>query len=622
MSVRSVGCSLARILACVVATFALAAPARGQHAPLVETVVVTATSLPDDETEVGAATTVIDRARIEAFGATSVLDLLRLVPGVDVLRSGEDGALTSLFLRGSNSTQALVLVDGVRANSPYFSGYDFSALTTDNVERVEVVRGPFSSLYGSDAVGGVVQIFTRGATVAPAGTGAFEAGGSGWRSAAMFASSGAGPLSATATYRDVASDGSRTNSDWKQRNGSLRLEGAGPGSLRGAIELSVMDGESGVPGAVGAESPRARGSFREERIAVPVSFSPWEGHEATVLLARVRSAPTYRNPDDPFFGSSDTDARTLQARFADSWTVGSHRLAAFASWEEWTVSAGGSSETFLDGARTRTWGAGIQDSFALGGGWHSTAGLRVDRHGEFGGAISPRLSVLRLSRDRKWKLRASAGSAFRAPSVGELYYPFVGNADLDRERSRSYEAGIERYVAGGRAELSLFWNDFRDLIVYDFAASRNENVGRARTRGAEAALRRPLGRRTEVDLGYTYLTAEDRTSGERLVRRPRHRAYVATAIRPLPALLATVRASFVGRRPDRDGVTFAPVTSPSHLRVDLHASWDARRLRPFVRVDNVTDRRYEEADGFPASGIRFSAGVELRVGAPAARGKD
>lgn len=610
-----------RVLSLVVLTLLPFAHAGAQvPPPTTESVVVTATLSLDDESGVGAATTVIDRKRIEESGATSVLDVLRLVPGVDVLRSGEEGALTSLFLRGANSTQALVLVDGVRVNSPYFSGYDFSALTTESVERIEIVRGPFSSLYGSDALGGVVQVFTRSATARPAGSASFEAGGDGFRSATVFASSGEGPISATATYRGVASDGSRGNSDWTQRNGSLRLDGVTSERLRAGLELSVLDGDAGVPGAVGAEMPLARGTFREERIALPVTFAPVVGHDATFLLARVRSAPTYRNPDDPFFGSSDTDARTLQARLSDAWKIGRHRLTAFASWEDATVDASGSTGSFLDGDRTRTWGAGIEGSFSPGGRWLATAGVRADRHSEFGGAVSPRLSASRLSRDSRWKVRASAGSAFRAPSVGELYYPFVGNPALEPEKARSYEVGVERYMQGGRAEVSVFWSDFRDLIVYDFAASRNENVGRARTRGIEAALRRRLGSRAELDLGYTYLTAQDLLQGTRLPRRPRHRAYVAAAVHPVPRLVATVRATFVGSRPDADGVTFAPVTTPSYLRLDLFAAWDARRLRPFVRLDNLTDRRYEEADGYPAHGFRVVGGLELRLAARSGRG--
>ncbi len=612
MTIRGFG------LACTCVYFAAAAlDARAQLVPpQTESVVVTTTTWPQDEAEVGAATTVFDRERIEASGVTNVADLLRLTPGVDVVRSGEDGAVTSLFLRGANSTQALILVDGVRVNSPYFSGYDFSALTIENVERVEVVRGPFSALYGSDAMGGVVQIFTRPPSDGTAASVTLGSGENGWQNGSVFASSHAGPVALTATYGGSRSDGSRANSDWEQDNGSLRVEGRPFGVMDAALEFSLLDGASGVPGAVGAETPEARGTFREERIALPVTFAPSEGHQATIVLAHVRSAPTYRDPNDPFFGVTDTDARTLQSRVSDTWKAGRHQLTALMAWEQWTVESGGSAGTSIqDGDRTSIFGAAIQDVFSLGRGWSAAAGVRVDDHSEFGGAVNPRLSASWLSHESRWKARMSAGSAFRAPSIGELYYPFLGNPDLEPEQSRSYEAGVERYWgSSGRAEVSVFWNDFRDLIVYDFAASRNENVGRALTRGVEVAMRHRIAAPIDLDVGYTYLTAEDQTTGNRLNRRPRHRAYLAATVRPWARWLGTLRATYTGARPDVDGVTFAPVEDPSYLRFDLLAQFDAKRFRPFVRVDNLTDEEYEEADGYPATGRRFVGGIEVRFG--------
>ncbi len=130
-------------------------------APVATEVVVTAEAVPADASSLGVAVTVVDRAAIDRSRSATVADLLRAVPGVDVARSGGPGGVTSLFLRGTNSNSTLVLVDGVKMNSPYFGGVDLSSLGTANVERIEIVRGPFSALYGSEAIGGVVQLFTR-----------------------------------------------------------------------------------------------------------------------------------------------------------------------------------------------------------------------------------------------------------------------------------------------------------------------------------------------------------------------------------------------------------------------------------------------------------------------------
>ncbi|HEU4464428.1 MAG TPA: DUF6580 family putative transport protein, partial [Gemmatimonadota bacterium] len=221
--------------------------ARAQAPPPVsDSVVVTATMTPEEERELGSAATVITREWIEASGARTVVELLREVPGVDVARQGSDGALTSVFLRGANSPHLLVLVDGARMNSPYFSGYDFSSLTTENIERIEVVRGPFSPLYGSDAIGGVIQIFTRPSSARPAGRATAEGGSDGQRRLAAFFSAGVSDFGAAASVSDSRSDGHRRNSDWEERGGSLRLDWRPSDALQIGLEGALRESEVGV----------------------------------------------------------------------------------------------------------------------------------------------------------------------------------------------------------------------------------------------------------------------------------------------------------------------------------------------------------------------------------------
>jgi len=602
-----------RSLTAAAAFLALLAPA-AVHAqavpPQSESVVVTATLSPEEERDLGSATTVITRRQIEERGATSVLEVLRSVPGVDVVRQGSDGSLTSLFLRGTNSTHALVLVDGARVNSPYFPGYDFSQLSTENVERIEVVRGPFSALYGSDAIGGVIQIFTRPAAAKPAGRLSLEGGDAGQRQGSVFFSTGAGPFSAAASYRDARVGGDRRNSDWHGRNGSLRLETRIGDTFHAALEGAVADGDLGLPGAVGAETPHDRYGFREERFSLPISFRPGSRNEASFLAAYAVSKPTSVSP--AYGSESRTDARTLQLRGSDRWGVGPHELTGVVSFERWKVEDGGTFGTNLDDASS-LWGAAFQDEVSLGGGWNVTAGLRYDRHSDFGGAWSPRANVAWLSGNGLWKLRASGGGAFRAPTVGELFYPFFGNPDLKPERSTSWEVGAERYFGrASRVEVSLFWNELTNLIVVDFARSRNENVGKARTRGFEVAWRQEISERVDLDAGYTWVEATDRVAGADLLRRPRHRAFLSATVRPLSRLSVSPRTTFVGRRRDVDGVNFGPAQLPSYLRLDLFARYDLRHLAPYARLENATDHRYEEVDGYPAPRRRWAAGVEVK----------
>jgi vitamin B12 transporter len=593
-------------VACAVAS---AAPAR-QAVPVKETVVVTANAAAEDEPAIGSATTVITRDRIERAGFRTVAEVLRSVPGVDIVRSGSDGSVAFAQIRGANSTQTLVLMDGQRLNSPYFPGYDLSGLTTENIERIEIVRGPFSALYGSDALGGVIQIFTRPAGPGLAGQATAEAGDAGQRAGSVFASYGGETLGVSGSYRDGRVGGDRENSDWRQQNGAMRIEGRFAQGARIALEGAIEQSNLGVPGPVGRESPHARYGTRQERLSLPISFSPAPGHEAAFLFSDVISRPHFDDPDS--FFSSRTDARSLQGRASDTWTSGANRLTGFVSYERGRVNDGSNFGPSLEGQHTTIWGAGFEDTWKFAGGITATAGLRYDDHSQFGTAWSPRATLAWQSSNALWKMRASGGSAFRAPTVGELYYPFSGNPDLKPERSTSYEIGVERYLPGGRIEASLFWNDFRDLIVYDFATSLNLNVGRARTRGVEVALRQDLARTLAVDAGYTYLDAQDRGTGLALIRRPRHRAFFGASWQALERLSLAPRAIFVGSRPDSDALTGSRVGSPSFLRLDLFARYALGPVSPYARVENLADRRYDEVDGYPAPRRRFAAGIEAR----------
>jgi len=580
-------------------------PARAQVPPVSENVVVTATAAPENINEVGAAVTVVTREEIERNGWRTVQDVLRSVPGAAVVRSGGPGAQTSVFLRGANSTHTLVLVDGVRVNSPFFPGYDFTLLSTENVERIEIVRGPFSALYGSESIGGVVHVFTRPAGDKLSGRVVGEAGNHDQRELAAFATAGTSFFGIAASARDRRDDGDRVNDDWRERSGSLRLEGRF-GETRIALEGSTADGELGLPGPVGGETPANRYFPREDRVVLPASFHPASGHSAIVTLGWVRSRPSFESPSF----RSHTDAQTLEGRAADTYSAGAHRVTAFAEWQRWKVEDSSNFGVNLDGERATIWSVGGEDSIDLTGGWLATAGLRYDNHSRFGDVWSPRASV--SWRTGRWKLRASGGTGFRAPSVGELFYPFSGNPDLQPERSTSYDLGAEYEVAGGRAAASVFWNDFRHLIVYDFATGLNFNVGRARSRGAELSWRQTITTAASLDAGYTYLATEDRDTGLPLIRRPRHSGFLGMTLTPVSRLEVSPRAVFVGARSDVKALsTTERVEAPSYWRFDLYARYRIGPLAPYLRAQNLNDRRYEEANGFPASGRRIAGGLEV-----------
>jgi len=606
--------------ATIVAAALLAAPlARAQTpGPVTENVIVSASIAPEDESSPSASVTVITRERIEQSGKTDVLELLREVPGVDVVQSGGAGTATSVFIRGATSAQTLVLIDGVRVNDPYGAGYDFSTLSTQNVERIEVVRGPFSALYGADAVGGVVSILTRAASSDPSGRFTAAAGNRGFHEETLFATGGTGPFSLALSGRDVHDGGDPQNvagttvdhSAWNNQTGAAQFAWTPSDAFRTGLNVERTFARTEIPSDGLAPTLNRTTEFAQTTWTLPVRARLSEANALSGSLSQVDFRPTSDDPDDATgFVTSDTIARTRGARAADTWTISpENTLSAAASYEHSTVDSRGAFGPVIEDRRTSIWGIALEDQWTFAGGrFRALGGVRYDRHSQFGSATDPRVSLV-------WNvaandaLRVSYGTGFRAPSIVDLYYPFFGNPDLKPERSRSYEAGFSHVLDPVRLDLAVFRTDFRDLIQFDNVSQLPGNVGRARTDGVEASASYSAhsfsGR-----IAYTYLRAVDEMTGDPLVRRPRHRGSLDLAWNGRPWLVSTTLIA-VGRRADfQAAFPYGATEDPAYLRVDAHAEYRWRSIAPFVTVENALDRQYEEANGFPATRLRVLGGI-------------
>ncbi len=607
---------LSRVLLVVLApTLAAQAPAPASApAPIAADVVVSAEAAPEPSVSLGAAATVIDAAEIARSKATSVLDLLRTVPGLDVVQSGGPGGVTSLFLRGTSSTQTLVLVDGVPLNSPFFGGTDLSAVSTANVERIEVVRGPFSALYGSEAIGGVVRIFTRRAA---------EAGVSGHASLAFGNADGAeglgefrfseGALSGTFGFRRTLFSGDEPNEFFSGTtfSGSLTTR-IGEDATAGVV-VRRESGRTGVPSDGSQPTPQRSTWDDTTTLEVPFSLSLSKNLFLEAAFRYLRDTPSYADPDSSFSWST-TDARRIGARVAATGTWGVQRLAVGVDLERTQVWNESNYGPALEGETARTFAVFAEDRIAIDGErLVATAGIRWDDASSYGSAFSPR-ATLAWRALPSLKLRAAAGSAFRAPSLGELYYPYSGNPNLQPERSTGWEVGFEQTIAAGVvAEATAFWNDIRDLIQYDPQTLTNENVGHARTRGVEVAVRTAVGERAFLRASYTYLDAMDVDADAPLLRRPRHRASLTAGSGFGAGGSWSVTGLFVGARPDLSAADFTtPVQNPSYVRLDAAVTLPplVLSLSPWIRVTNLLGKSYSEVNGFPAPGRRVLAGLE------------
>ncbi len=625
----------------------------------VEDLVVTAHRLPVPEDELTVTATVIDREEIERSGAVNVAELLRGVPGVHVARNGSWGGTTSLFVRGGESNYVKVLVDGVPVNRPG-GDFDFSTLTTDNVERIEVVRGPVSVVYGSDAVTGVVQVFTREGEGAPRTSASAAAGTHGTLEWDAALAGGGEEVSYSFSLSRFATDGILAfNNDFENTVGSGRVVVRPGEATEASLSIRYADHAAHTPtDASGEAVDRNQFGFGDELVVgARVRHALTERLDARVELRLdevdtgfddARDGPADTLGAFAFQSTGDLSRRSVDARLdyevggGTVLTAGIERERQDERSSNESRSEFGTTTGAMDVDRGNT-GIYVQALGRPADALTVSAGARLDDNEAFGTHDTYRLGAA-------WELptgtrvRGSYGTAFKEPTFFENFATgFVsGNPDLDPETSESWEVGVEQEWREPGLSLSVTWFDqsFEDLIQFTSAppepgAPNYFNVAAAAARGVEVGSELALPGEAGVEASYTWLDSEVEDAGfgqgpdaafvegDRLLRRPTHRARLGLH-GPLP-LDGTFRldARWVGERDDRDFSTFPAerIVLDDYLRLDvgarlplLGADGEEPGLEATLRVENLLDASYQEVRGFRAPGRTIVAGAEVAAG--------
>ncbi len=577
-------------------------------------IVVTATGEAAPTTDVPVAATVFDRRSIDDAGVETASELLRRVPGITVSRAGEEGAVTSVFTRGTNSNHTLVLFDGVRLNSPYFGGYDFSQLPTAGLERLEVVRGPFSALWGADAVGGVVNVIPARGHRGVEATLVTEGGGGSWARAEGTMAWGQDGVDLLLSGFHREGEGELANSGFETDQWLLDLGYSWGERNRLAFVGQTLTADLEIPFSGATLTPHRRQSSEQTVLALPLELEVTSGWDVELTLSHVDRSFSYRDPDDPGgFTSSDTQADSNGVRVASHHRLGEHAL----TWGgEWTGDSVTDASTFgvnLKDQSVSVSSGFVQDSWAAGHGVHVVAGVRWDKAEDWGSQVSPRAGVTwRLATG--WWLQAAYGEAFRQPSVGELYYPMSGNPDLSPETSRSWEAGIRRHCDRLDLdwELHLFRTDIDHLIQFDYASFAFANVAAARINGAEMGIVRKITKDVDGRLALTWLGTRD-DQGRELLRRPEWSGSATVSGGFLTTVRGDLTVRWVGPRDDVDPVTLVRMGAGGYMTADLALAWRAvEGVELTARIINLGDRRYQEVLGYPAPSRQLIVGLRWR----------
>ena len=618
----------------------LSSPAHADDAPETdrdEAIVVTANRTAQPITRVGQSVSVLDSAEIARRQTDSVPELLRTLPGVTVTRNGGVGGTTGVFIRGAESDQTVTLIDGVKLNDPAApgGGFNFGNLLVGNIDRIEVLRGSQSVLWGSQAIGGVVNIITLAPTNDPVINARAEYDFRNTGQVVGNVSGKVGPLSASGGAGYFRTDGI---SAFSEARGGAERDGFENFGANAKLNLALSD----------AVSIDARGWYSNSLGDID-GFTPSFTFGDTLETTRTRELVVYTGVNAAFlngrfrnrlgFAYTDTNRRNQDQGSETFRSNGRNERieyqGVFDISDGWQATGGLERETSR--FTSSGFGSTVNGRARLDSVYGQlvaspladltlTAGVRHDDHDRFGGATTFGGSGVYLIRASGTTLRASYAEGFKAPSLYQLQSEY-GNQLLRPERAEGWDAGITQRALGGKLEASAtyFSRVSRDLIDFiscdvpltgicvDRPFGVYDNVERARANGVELALALRPVERLSLQANYTYTNAIDRSGanfGRRLALRPEHSASALADYRWAFWLTAGVTVTYVGASFD-DRANSRVLGD--YVLADLRAAYPVtRRVELYGRIENLLDERYETTSQYGQPGRAGYVGVRLR----------
>ena len=621
-------------------TYAAAAIALLPAAAFAEdsTIIVTATGAEQNAVETGQAITVIDRTMIEARQTISVADLLSTTPGVTFSRNGGPGQTTAVRIRGAEGDQTLVLIDGVRVNDPSAtgSGYDFGNLLAGNIERIEVVRGPSSVRWGSQALGGVVNVITARPTEGFSAALNAEYGYKDAKKLVGRVNGGFGPVRATFGGGYFDDEGISAYKLGTERDAFRQY------AANGRVEIDLSD----------TINIDLRGNYADSKAGFDGFPPPLFSFADTTGYATTKQAFGYAGINAALFDGA------LKNRFA--FTLSDTRRASFSSATSTTPSTfAGRIERFeyQGDAMVSPWLRAVfgiehedsrfSDGFTLSktgvtSGYAQlivkpfaaltlTGGARVDDHRTYGTKTTFSANAA-LQVGSGTLIRASYGEGFKAPSLYQLFGPYskplaAGITVLQPETAQSYDLGIEQSLVDGALKFGVtaFHRDTTNQIDFfscftaaGLCATRPfgyyDNIALTRAQGIETFIRLRPSKTLVVDANYTLTDAKNRTNGTDLLRRPRNSINANIEWTPRAWIRLGASVQTVSDSRDSDYLTFSPTYLDGYTLVGLRAAVAiGHQFEVYGGVENLTDERYETVSGYGTEGRNARIGVRVKL---------
>lgn len=625
--------------------------ATSSNVQVLEPVVVSATKTPVPLRQVTSAVEVWTEEDFTRRQVKTVVEVLRLSQGAAVFQNGGPGGAANVRIRGGSSRQTLVLIDGAIVNSATSGDFNFAHLTTDNIEKIEIVRGAQSTLWGSDAMGGVINITTkRGRGPLRAG-GFFEYGSFNTlrEGGNLSGSKGLVDYSFALSRWDTTGisqinyrRGATERDAYRNWQGSARVGMALPRDGRldfnfrwwnGSLNIDSSSGPSDVLNAKSDSRQFTYGGTYQQPL------TDWWNHSLT--LSRSQEASLFdpgtlqRNlttgmTRTPFGDPNET--RVLANRIESQHNFRVNQYVTLTAGYQFREQLGENDAGISEKIVSSHAGFG-QMQLNLFDRFFATAGVRHDAYNAFGDATTYRITGGYLVKETNTKIRGSYATGFRAPAINELYWPGFGNPDLQPEENQSFDVGVDQTLFAGRMTISggYFWNRYRDLIqtiqsaaicgTGSFGANFCPvNVASAKTQGWEGMMNivvvqeQPWVKRLELKGQYTMTLTRDLMSSDRLRRWPVNQASLSLFYQPMDSVNTILDFRFVGKQYNGAGNT-QPVGS--FEVVNLAVNYDfSDQFQAYVRVDNLFDEEYEEILYYGTPGRSMFGGIRANFDLP------
>jgi len=584
--------------------------AQAETTNTVDRIVVTATRTPVALRKIGSSLSVVSAEEITRHQLRTVAEAIDTTPGVSFNQSGGAGQPSSVYLRGSKAEHVKIYIDGIPINDPTTTADlpDMAHLNTDQIEQIEVLRGPQSTLYGSDAIGGVINIRTKRGKGKPSHFIDMEAGSFNTIRTAIGSQGGTDKVDYSVSISRHETDGfsalngSSENDGYKNttlhsRIGFKPVENAGIDFIFRHVDAQ---GEYDNGFALNPPSDRSRfdtdQTFLRSEGFLSLFDGQWE-QKAGVSLTTI----------DRDYSWGGYEGKILHADWQNNIFINEmNTLTAGAEWEREDYK-----DSFGGKYNDESIGLYLQDQINLGENFFGTLGVRHEDHQQAGDATTYRLTGAYLIAPTRTKLKASLGTGFRSPSLYQLYAPFgTGNSALQPEKSRGWDIGFEQTIiqdtlTGG---ITYFQSHLKNTISYDYGTYSYAQSAEVDTRGLESFLDWTASDSVNVHLNHTYLKVDDKDpSNYAELRKPKHEVNVRVDIQATDALNLWVNGSYVGKRDDIGGVEL-----DDYLTLNLGGGFQVTsNVLIYARIENLTDEDYELVDGYGTAGISAYAGAKI-----------